>query len=79
MILADCLFALGELTLIAGAAIALRALCRSCYRRGRYAGICETRVDVQIERGHAEARKRNALGQYRERRYGYFPAPTHRL
>lgn len=72
-------FILGETLLIVGMAGLLRMLCMSFYRRGRYAGICETRVDVQIERGHAEARKRNALGQYRERRYGYFPAPTHRL
>jgi hypothetical protein len=69
------LFAIGELGLALCAIFAIRALCRESYRRGRWHGLNEARVDMQIERGHAERRKHAANGQYHAKRYGYFPVP----
>ena len=73
------LFAIGELGLALCAIFAIRALCRESYRRGRWHGLNEARVDMQIERGHAERRRRDALGRFSERRsYGTF-VPRSRL
>ena len=72
----DILFVSGELLAALGCLLCIRALCRESYRRGRWHGLNEARVDMQIERGHAERAKRNSIGQYRAKRYGHFPAPT---
>ena len=75
----DFLFVAGECGFAIGAALAIRALCRESYRRGRWLGLNEARVDMQIERGHAERRRRDALGRYKERRsYGTF-VPSQKL
>ena len=73
------LFALGESGLVLCVGCLIRALCRESYRRGRWHGLNEARVDMQIERGHAERRRRDALGRFSERRsYGTF-VPRSRL
>jgi hypothetical protein len=75
----DILFGAGELLAALGCLLCIRALCRESYRRGRWHGLNEARVDMQIERGHAERRRRDALGRFSERRsYGTF-VPRSRL
>ena len=72
------LFLFGELLAALGCLLCIRALCRESYRRGRWHGLNEARVDMQIERGHAERRRRDALGRYKERRsYGTFTPSKH--
>ena len=73
------LFLCGELLAALGCLLCIRALCRESYRQGRWNGLNEARVDMQIERGHAERRRRDALGRFSERRsYGTF-VPRSRL